>query len=84
MLDRPRRSASPCSPPPRPHFIHDGFSDVVYVLLPLWAAEFSLSFAQVGVIRTAYSGGMALFQIPAGLIAERMRRARACSSSARW
>lgn len=53
------------------HFIHDGFADVVYVLLPLWAAEFSLSFAQVGIIRTAYSGGMALFQIPAGLIAER-------------
>ena len=53
------------------HFIHDGFADVVYVLLPLWAAEFSLSFAQVGVIRTAYSGGMALFQIPAGLLAER-------------
>src|SRR5438105_10720661 len=53
------------------HFIHDGFSDVVYILLPLWAMEFSLSFAQVGVIRTAYSGGMALFQIPAGLLAER-------------
>ena len=54
------------------HFIHDGFADVVYVLLPLWAAEFSLSFAQVGVIRTAYSGGMAAFQIPAGFIAERV------------
>ena len=54
------------------HFLHDGFADVVYVLLPLWAAEFSLSFAQVGIIRTAYSGGMALFQIPAGLIAERI------------
>ena len=53
------------------HFVHDGFADVVYVLLPLWAAEFSLSFAQVGIIRTAYSGGMALFQIPAGLLAER-------------
>jgi MFS family permease len=53
------------------HFVHDGFADVVYVLLPLWAAEFSLTFAQVGLIRTAYSGGMALFQIPAGLIAER-------------
>ena len=54
------------------HFVHDGFADVVYVLLPLWAAEFSLTFAQVGIIRTAYSGGMALFQIPAGLLAERI------------
>jgi len=53
------------------HFIHDGYADLVYVLLPLWASEFSLTFAQVGIIRTAYSGGMALFQIPAGLIAER-------------
>ena len=54
------------------HFIHDGFSDVVYILLPLWTAEFSLSFAQVGMIRTAYSGAMAAFQIPAGLLAERV------------
>jgi MFS family permease len=53
------------------HFVHDGFSDILYVFLPIWAAEFRLSYAQVGIIRTAYSGGMALFQIPAGLLAER-------------
>lgn len=53
------------------HILHDGFSDIIYVFLPLWAAEFGLSFAQVGVIRTCYSGGMALFQIPAGVLAER-------------
>jgi MFS family permease len=53
------------------HFVHDGFSDILYVLLPLWAREFGLSFAQVGVIRTVYSGAMALFQIPAGFLAER-------------
>jgi len=53
------------------HVLHDGFSDIIYVFLPLWAAEFGLSFAQVGVIRTFYSGGMALFQIPAGFLAER-------------
>src|SRR3989442_13352198 len=51
--------------------VHDGFSDLLSVLLPLWAVEFRLTFAQVGMIRTAYSGGMALFQIPAGLLAER-------------
>src|SRR5438309_8071480 len=54
------------------HFVHDGFSDILYVLLPLWATEFGLSFAQVGMIRTAYSGGMSAFQIPAGLLAERL------------
>ncbi len=53
------------------HFVHDGFSDILYVLLPIWASEFRLTFAQVGIIRTAYSGGMAAFQIPAGLLAER-------------
>lgn len=53
------------------HFIHDGFSDILYVLLPLWAAEFHLLFAQVGMIKTVYTTGMALFQIPAGLLAER-------------
>jgi MFS transporter, FSR family, fosmidomycin resistance protein len=41
------------------------------VLLPVWAAEFRLSLWQVGFIRTAYTGGMAAFQIPAGLLAER-------------
>jgi MFS family permease len=53
------------------HFLHDGFSDILYVLLPLWAGEFGLTLAQVGVIRTVYTGGMASFQIPAGLLAER-------------
>jgi MFS family permease len=53
------------------HLLHDGFSDIIYVFLPLWAAEFGLTFAQVGVIRTCYTGGMALFQIPAGFLAER-------------
>ncbi len=53
------------------HFLHDAFSDLLYVFLPLWAGEFRLSFAQVGAIRSAYTGGMALFQVPAGLLAER-------------
>lgn len=53
------------------HFVHDGFSDIIYVFLPLWAAEFRLGFAQVGLIRTAYTAAMASFQIPAGLLAER-------------
>lgn len=58
------------------HFLHDGFSDILYVFLPLWAAELRLTFAQVGLIRTAYTGGMALFQVPAGLLAERLGERR--------
>src|SRR5919108_1438214 len=53
------------------HFLHDGFSEILYVFLPLWAKEFGLSFAQVGLIRSAYTGSMSAFQIPAGFLAER-------------
>jgi MFS family permease len=54
------------------HFLHDGFSDLLYVLFPVWAGEFSLSFAEVGVLRAGYSGTLALFQLPAGFLAERV------------
>ena len=53
------------------HFLHDGFADIVYVFLPLWAGEFGLTLAQVGIIRTSYSGAMSLLQTPAGFLAER-------------
>ena len=58
------------------HFLHDGFSETLYVFLPLWASEFGLTFSQVGLIRTAYTGGMSAFQIPAGLLAERFGERR--------
>ncbi|MCW5606080.1 MAG: MFS transporter, partial [Burkholderiales bacterium] len=53
------------------HTVHDGLSDVTYVLLPLLAQTFGLSLAQVGLIRSAHRTAMAVFQIPAGLVAER-------------
>lgn len=53
------------------HTLHDGLSDVTYVLLPLLAQSFGLSLAQVGLIRGAHRTAMAAFQIPAGLFAER-------------
>ena len=53
------------------HTLHDGLSDLTYVLLPLLAQTFGLSLAQVGMIRAAHRTAMAAFQIPAGLIAER-------------
>jgi predicted MFS family arabinose efflux permease len=58
------------------HFVHDGFSDLIYVLLPVWAREFGLSYAQAGLLRSAYSGGMAVFQLPSSLLAERWGEAR--------
>ncbi|MEZ5854069.1 MAG: MFS transporter [Hyphomicrobiaceae bacterium] len=53
------------------HFLHDGIADSLYVLLPLWAQAFGLNYAQVGSLKTAYSAAMALFQMPAGILAER-------------
>lgn len=53
------------------HTLHDGLSDVTYVLLPLLASAFGLSLAQVGLIRGAHRAAMAAFQIPAGIVAER-------------
>jgi FSR family fosmidomycin resistance protein-like MFS transporter len=54
------------------HALHDGYSDLVYVMLPIWQAEFALSYAAVGLLRSTLSGTMAAFQIPAGLLAERI------------
>ena len=53
------------------HFVHDGFSDLLYLLLPVWQAEFALSLSQVGFIKSCFSGAMAAGQVPFGLLAER-------------
>ncbi len=54
------------------HVLHDGYTDLLYVLLPVWQAEFALSLAQVGFLKTAYSAVMASLQVPAGFLAERL------------
>ena len=53
------------------HFIHDGFTDLLVLLLPLWQAEFSLNLSQVGALSSTYSGAMAVGQLPAGMASER-------------
>jgi MFS family permease len=72
----PRRPAAVLTAASVIHFVHDGFSDILLVLLPVWTAELGLSFTQVGLLKTAYSGGMASFQVPAGFLAERWGEAR--------
>jgi MFS family permease len=54
------------------HFVHDGIADSLYVLLPFWAQALGLSYTQVGSLKTAFSAAMAIFQMPAGLLAERI------------
>jgi len=53
------------------HALHDGYTDLVYVMLPIWQGEFGLGFAALGLMRTVFSGTLAGFQIPAGFVAER-------------
>jgi MFS family permease len=53
------------------HALHDGYTDLVYIMLPLWQAEFGLSYAALGLLRSVLVGAMAALQIPAGFAAER-------------
>jgi MFS family permease len=53
------------------HALHDGYTDLIYVLLPVWQAEFGLGYAELGLLRGVFVGTLAGFQIPAGLLAER-------------
>jgi MFS transporter, FSR family, fosmidomycin resistance protein len=54
------------------HALHDGYTDLIWVALPIWQAEFSLSYAATGFLRTMFSGTMATFQIPSAALAERI------------
>jgi MFS family permease len=54
------------------HALHDGYTDMIYVLLPIWQAEFALGFGALAVVRALYAGMMAVLQIPAGRLAERL------------
>ncbi len=53
------------------HALHDGYTDLIYVMLPIWQHEFGLGFAALGLMKTVFSGTLAGLQIPAGLLAER-------------
>ena len=54
------------------HALHDGYTDLIYLLLPIWQAEFALSYAALGALRAVFAGSMAGLQIPAGMVAERL------------
>lgn len=53
------------------HALHDGYTDLVYVMLPIWQGEFGFGFAALGLMKTVFSGTLAAFQIPAGFLSER-------------
>jgi len=53
------------------HCLHDGFTDAIYVLLPIWRDALGLSLVQVGILKSITSAALAGFQLPASYLAER-------------
>lgn len=68
-LSKPRRTLAATG---INHALQDGYTDLIYVLLPVWQAEFALSYGLLAVMRGLYSGAMAGLQIPVGRLAERI------------
>ena len=54
------------------HALHDGYTDLLYLLLPVWQSEFGLGYAEVGALRSSYTATMAALQIPSSMLAERV------------
>ncbi len=68
---KPRRTPPRCRLHRARTLFHGGYTDLIYVMLPIWQAEFGLCFAAVGLLRGLFAGAMAGLQIPAGLLSER-------------
>jgi MFS family permease len=54
------------------HALHDGYTDLIYVLLPIWQSEFGLSYSLLALLRGLYAGSMAALQVPSGRLVERV------------
>ena len=52
------------------HAMHDGYTDMIYALLPVWQSDFGLDFAALAILRGIYAGTMATLQLPAGRLAQ--------------
>lgn len=47
------------------HALHDGYTDGLYAFLPIWQAQFGLSYAGLAMVRALYYGTMGGLQLPA-------------------
>ena len=46
------------------HILHDGYTDQLYALLPVWQSQFGLSYAALALVRALYYGTMGGLQAP--------------------
>jgi MFS transporter, FSR family, fosmidomycin resistance protein len=54
------------------HVLHDGYTDQLYALLPVWQSEFGLSYAGLAVVRALYYGTMGGLQVPGDRLIARL------------
>jgi FSR family fosmidomycin resistance protein-like MFS transporter len=54
------------------HILHDGYTDQLYALLPVWQSEFGLSYAGLAVVRSLYYGTMGGLQVPGDRLISRL------------
>jgi MFS transporter, FSR family, fosmidomycin resistance protein len=53
------------------HALHDGYTDLICVLLPIWQTQFGIGYAALAVLRALYMGALAGLQLPSNKLAER-------------
>ena len=53
------------------HLVNDGCFVAIYPVLPLIATEYDLSYAQIGLLKTALTASSSAFQLPMAILAER-------------
>lgn len=54
------------------HLLHDGYTDQLYALLPIWQTQFGLSYASLALVRAFYYGTMGGLQVPADKLIARL------------
>lgn len=54
------------------HLLHDGYTDMLYVLLPVWQSEFHLGYGTLATIRALNVGVLAALQVPSGQLVRRI------------
>lgn len=55
------------------HILHDGYTDQLYALLPVWQAQFGLSYMGLAIVRALYYGTMGGLQVPADRCTSRLK-----------
>jgi MFS family permease len=55
------------------HILHDGYTDQLYALLPVWQAQFALSYMGLAIVRALYFGTMGGLQVPVDRLTSRLK-----------